>query len=174
MSTFNAPAGRSFRASNTKTGSMMLRGSRGRFLYVDYCLLALIDNPQLPARRRSGFLFRLGLPLGCHCRLLRALWLCRFALGWPRFETGAPRHVEAEHRGEVLASKTLAGGRRLLPEWRRLARAGEQFDLVHATQTEQQLGLVIEPRADAIQHRRDVLAHIRPIRATARKLDLRR
>src|ERR1035441_6935111 len=35
MSTFNAPAGRSFRASNTEAGSMMLRGSRSKSLYMD-------------------------------------------------------------------------------------------------------------------------------------------
>jgi len=55
-----------------------------------------------------------------------ALWLGRFALGWPRVKTGALRHVEAEYRGEVLATETLAGGRRLLPERHCLARAGEQ------------------------------------------------
>src|ERR1035441_2674000 len=114
MSTFNAPAGRSFRASNTEAGSMMLRGSRSKSLYMDYYLLALIHNPLLAARRRSGLLFRLRFPLECHCRLLRALWLSRFAFSWPRFETGALRHVEAEHRGEGLASQTLASGRRVL------------------------------------------------------------
>src|ERR1035441_6410014 len=167
MSTFNAPAGRSLRASNTEAGSMMLRGSCCNSSPMDYYLLALIHNPLLAARRRSGLLFRLRFPLGCHCRLLRALWLGRLALGWRRFETGALRHVEAEHRGEVLASETLARGRRLLPEWRCLARAGEQFQLVHAPQAEQQLRLVIEPRADAIQYRCDMLAHVRPVRATA-------
>src|ERR1039458_9465178 len=116
MNTFNAPAGRSFRASNTKAGSMMLRGSRGRSSYMDYCLLALIHNPLLTARLRKGLLFRLllPLPLGCHCHLLRALWLSRFALGWRRFKTGARRYVEAEHRREILASQTLVCRRRLL------------------------------------------------------------
>ena len=55
----------------------------------------------------------------------------------------------------------------------RLPRLGDQFHLVHAAQPEEQFGLLVEARADAIQHRRDMLAHAGPVRATARKLDLR-
>src|ERR1035441_881611 len=129
-------------------------------------------QPRLPTRRFS-LLFRYGFCFGRRYRLLCRLGFRRFA-SIRRGGGGTLHHVEAEHRREILASQTLVCRRCLLPEWRRLARAGEQFQLVHATQSKQQLRLVIKPRADAIKHRRNMLAHVRPVRATARKQDLRR
>src|SRR5450756_1340052 len=57
----------------------------------------------LPGLRRSRLLLRLALPLGRRYRLFCAL-LSRFALGRRRVSPGALRHVETEHRREVLAS----------------------------------------------------------------------
>ena len=53
-----------------------------------------------------------------------------------------------------------------------LPGAGEQFVFVDAAQHEQQLRLLVEPGADAVEHRGDVLAHVGPVRAAARQLDL--
>src|ERR1700688_863387 len=39
-------------------------------------------------------------------------------------------------------------------------------------QPEEELGLVVETGADAVEHRRNVLAHPGPVRTTARELDL--
>lgn len=127
----------------------------------------------LPAPFGRGRLARFALRYG-RCRLLRPrpLRLRRFALGQPRLGAGALRHVEAENPGEVFASEKLAGGRPLLGDRSRLTRVDDQIRLVHPAQAEEKLGLAIEPRADAIQHRRDMLAHIGPVGATARKLDL--
>src|ERR1039457_2479936 len=136
--------------------------------------LPLRRSPRLPALRRSGLRSRFARPLGRRCRLLWALWLNPLGPGQPRVGTGALRHVEAENLGEVFASEKLAGGRSLLRQWNCLARVDNQFHLIHSTQAEEKFGLVIEPRADAVQHRRDMLAHAGPVGATARKLDLLR
>src|SRR5580693_8044085 len=39
-------------------------------------------------------------------------------------------------------------------------------------QPEEKFGLLVQPGTDAVEYRRHMLAHIRPVRATARKLDL--
>jgi anti-sigma factor RsiW len=59
-------------------------------------------------------------------------------------------HIEAKDRGEVFAIEKLSGGWCLLGQGSGLARVGDQLLLVHRAQAEQQFGLVIEPRADAI------------------------
>src|SRR4030095_8496826 len=57
---------------------------------------------------------------------------------------------------------------------RPLARAAEELRSVHAPQDDQQLRPLVEPRADAVEHGRDVLAHRCPVRAAAAEPDLRR
>jgi hypothetical protein len=49
--------------------------------------------------------------------------------------------------------------------------AREQLVFIDPTQHEEKLGFFIESRADAIEYRRDVLAHVRPIRTGAGQLD---
>ena len=66
-------------------------------------------------------------------------------------------------------AEKLAGGRSLLRQRSRLACVDDQFLLVHRAQAEEKLGLVIEPRADAVQHRRDMLAHAGPVRDNCTK-----
>ena len=51
---------------------------------------------------------------------------------------------------------------------------GEQILLVDRTQPEQKFWLFVQPRADAVQHRRNVLAHRRVVRAAAGEADFRR
>ena len=84
------------------------------------------------------------------------------------------RQLHAEHRRQVRIREDLPGRRRLLRQPRRGARAGEEVLLVHLPQPEEQLRLLVEARAHAVQHRRDVLAHRGPVRAAARERDLAR
>ena len=66
--------------------------------------------------------------------------------------------------------RTFAG--RFLRARNRLAGAGDQFLFVDVAQPEEQLRLLVQTGAYAIENSSDMLAHLRPIRATARKLDL--
>ncbi len=54
------------------------------------------------------------------------------------------------------------------------SRAGQQILFVHLAKPEQEFGLVVETRADAVKHRRDVLAHGCPVGAAAGEADLLR
>ena len=84
-------------------------------------------------------------------------------------------HLDAKDVGEIR------GGDRLLAA--RFARLGgrcsvdgarDQFQVIDLAQQEQQFGLLVEPGADAIHHRGDVLAHAGPVRARAVHLDFSR
>ncbi|HEY8067237.1 MAG TPA: hypothetical protein VIF40_21295 [Methylosinus sp.] len=57
---------------------------------------------------------------------------------------------------------------------RRSIGVRDQIRAVDAAQKEKQLWLPVEARPDAIERRRDMLAHIRPIWAGARHFDLAR
>ena len=46
--------------------------------------------------------------------------------------------------------------------------------LVHVAESEEEFGLFIQSRTDAVQNRRNVLAHTCGVRATALKFDLGR
>src|SRR5580692_12233934 len=48
---------------------------------------------------------------------------------------------------------------------------GQQFILVDAAQFKEKLRLFVESRTNAIERRRDVLAHVGPVRTAARQLD---
>src|ERR1017187_2058501 len=124
-------------------------------------------------RHESGRLL-LRRPLAAFLRARLLLWrrLLLRTSGLRRLGRLAWRHVEAEDRGEVLASQELAGGRPLLRQGSRRTGAGDQFRFVHRAPAEEEFGLAIEPRADAVERCRHMLAHAGPVRATALELDL--
>ena len=81
--------------------------------------------------------------------------------------------VHAEHRRQVLRREHPPSGR--LAFRRGLADGlAHHFRRIHAAQREQHLGLVVEPRAHAVEHGGDVLAHRRPVRTRAIEGDLSR
>src|ERR1035437_2849927 len=79
-------------------------------------------------------------------------------------------HVQPKELGEILASEIPCGS--LLRAWQRRAGAGYQFLFVHSAKPKEELGLLVQASADAIENSRNMLAHLRPVRATARQLDL--
>ena len=79
-------------------------------------------------------------------------------------------HVQAKQRRHIVGLQHLTNRWTLFGHRQRTDLA-DQIILVHRAQPEQQLRLGIEPRADAQQRRRDVLAHRGVVRATAGELD---
>src|ERR1035437_363977 len=124
---------------------------------------ALCANLALPTRRRRDL-----LPGPC----FRALRLGGCAPGQPGIGASAWRHVQSKESREVFAAEDLVGGRRSLRLRKRLSGPGDELLFVHVVQTEEEVGLMVQPRADAIEHRRHMLAHAGPVRTTARELDL--
>ena len=91
---------------------------------------------------------------------LRRGWVC--GLG----------HLQPEQGRDIAAVEHL--GWRCLGQGYIASGAGEQLVFVHAAQHEEELRLIVEPGTDPIQCRRDMLAHVRPVRAAAGELDLAR
>src|SRR3954454_11271006 len=83
-------------------------------------------------------------------------------------------HVQAEQSGNVVGVQDLVGGQVFSRQRRRRVDLCDQFALVHPTQPEQQFRLLVEPRADAVQHCRHMLAHERMVGAAAREADVAR
>src|SRR6202044_3489501 len=83
-------------------------------------------------------------------------------------------HVQTEDVRKIFIAEELRYSRTLPGQRQCLADLGDEILFVDLMQPEEEFGLVVEPGADGVEHRRHMLAHIRPVRATARKLDLLR
>ena len=80
-------------------------------------------------------------------------------------------HFQAEQRRDVAVLEHLGGSRRGASVMPSPAPAISSLSSTPRS-TNSSSGCCVEPRADAVQHRRDVLAHVGPVRAAARQLDL--
>src|SRR6266478_6263798 len=81
-------------------------------------------------------------------------------------------HLQPEQRGDVAVVEYLRRDGRCSRKRKILPGIGEQFIFIHAAQHEEKLRLFIEPGANAVERSRNVFAHVCPVRAAARQLDL--
>src|SRR5712672_1792977 len=141
----------------------------------------------LPGAGRA-YLFTPGLDPGCKRRL--AL-LCRrlccgkrllssqnpAALlplwgGWnDSIGIGGFGHLQPEQRCDIAFVEYLRRTGRCSCSCNILPGTGEQFIFIHTAQHEEKLRLFVESGANAIERRRDVFAHVCPVRTTTRQLD---
>ena len=84
---------------------------------------------------------------------------------------GSFSHLQPEQGGDITFIKHLRCAGRCFVQRKILSGTGEQFIFIHTAQHEKKLGLFVEPGADTIERRRDVLAHVRPVRTAAGQLD---
>src|SRR5207247_2598508 len=84
------------------------------------------------------------------------------------------RHLQPEQLRQALAAKNFIRERAALGQRNAAAGLGDQILLVDPAQLEEEFGLLVEPGADAVEYRRNVLAHRGPVGATAREPDLGR
>src|SRR5271157_12701 len=81
-------------------------------------------------------------------------------------------HIQSEELGKVFPAEDLGSIRSLLGQREPLTGLGDEFLLVDFMESKKEFGLLVQPGADAVEDRRDMLAHRGPVRATARKPDL--
>ena len=84
-----------------------------------------------------------------------------------------PGHVQPEDGRDVIALQNLLGGGSLLRRGQDFVDIGDQIILIHSSQAEQKFWPFVQPRADAVQDGRDVLAHRRVIGTAAGEADFR-
>ncbi len=99
---------------------------------------------------------------GHRFRPLRLLGSAARQLGASAFS-----HVQSEESRQVFATEDLRGSRRPFRLRNALPSARDEFLLVQVMQPEEKVGLLIQPRPDAVEHRRNMLTHVGPIRTTA-------
>ena len=80
--------------------------------------------------------------------------------------------IQSEESGKVFVSEDSAGSGRFSGQRKRFPGAGDELLFVHFMQPEKELGLVVKPGSDTIEHGRNMLAHPGPVRTTAREFDL--
>src|SRR5207237_4974911 len=100
-------------------------------------------------------------------------WLFRFVLlRWSSvFRHARAGHLNAEQGGDILVAEALRASGGIYPQ-QPLSGAREQLVFIYPAQYEKQLWLFVKPRPDPIKCRGDMLAHVRPVRTGAGKLDL--
>src|SRR6516164_9345934 len=79
---------------------------------------------------------------------------------------------QSEEFRKIAGRQNFPGISSFLCERKLSTGAADEFFFVQLVKPKQELGLAVEARADAVEHGGDMLAHISPVRATARKLNL--
>src|SRR5215472_2064829 len=102
------------------------------------------------------------------------LWFHGCRTTQPAISASALSHVQSKKSGKVLTAEYLVGGWRHLSLGKGRSSPRDELRFVHIVQPEDEFGLLIQPRADAVEHGCDVLAHSGPIGTTARELDFAR
>ena len=87
---------------------------------------------------------------------------------------GSFSHLQPEQSRNIAVVKHLRRAGRCSCQRKILSGTGEQFIFIHVAQHKKKLRLFVEPGADAIERRRNVLAHVCPIRTAAGQLDFLR
>jgi Terminase RNaseH-like domain len=139
-----------------RTASFLFRATRSR---GRSCLFQAFSGAALALSTRHG---RDLLP-GSRCRTLR---FHGCGVTRPAIDASALLYFQSKENGKVFPAEDLTGSRRLLGLGKSLS-ARDEFLFVHVVQPEDEVGLLVQPCANAIEHGRDVLAHIRPIGTTA-------
>src|SRR3990172_8087263 len=80
---------------------------------------------------------------------------------------GTVAHFQPEKLREVAAGQDLLAGGSLPGQREAHAGLGDEVLLVHRAKPEEKLGLLVEACANAVEDRRDVLAHRGPVRTAA-------
>src|SRR5262249_349399 len=108
----------------------------------------LCDNPLAGPRVRTP------RPHGCHATQ-------------PAISPSGLVYIQTKECGKVFTAEDLAGSRRLLRLRKSPSGPRDEFLFVHVVQPEDEVGLLIQPCADSVEHGCHVLAHIGPIWTTA-------
>jgi hypothetical protein len=72
-------------------------------------------------------------------------------------------YVQSKENGKVFTAEDLAGSRHLLGLGKGRSSPRDELLFVNVVQPEDEVGMLVQPRADAVEHGCDVLAHIGPI-----------